>query len=152
MIPLLLQLGLTPQNCLKCKVHAMQVANTWRTTQDISLAIQATWGTVMDNLDGTTALARFAGPGAWNDADMLEVHAAILSHPVVRPEGSCLPRLWYLASRGSSASAAVARETEQETMPLALADAHSDTCRWDGPVGHCSVTQSRERTLHCGRS
>lgn len=62
----------------------MQVANTWRTTQDISLAIQATWGTVMDNLDGTTALARFAGPGAWNDADMLEVHAAIPSHPIVR--------------------------------------------------------------------
>lgn len=81
MIPLLLQLGLPPQNCLKCKVHAMQVANTWRTTQDISLAIQATWGTVMDNLDGTTALARFAGPGAWNDADMLEVQTAIPSHP-----------------------------------------------------------------------
>jgi hypothetical protein len=59
----------------------MQVANTWRTTQDISLAIQATWGTVMDNLDGTTALARFAGPGAWNDADMLEVHTTIPLSP-----------------------------------------------------------------------
>ena len=54
---------------------SLQVANMWRTTQDISLAIQATWGTVMDNLDGTTQLARFAGPGAWNDADMLEVSA-----------------------------------------------------------------------------
>ena len=49
------------------------MANTWRATQDISLDIQATWGTVMNNLEGTTSLARFAGPGAWNDADMLEV-------------------------------------------------------------------------------
>ena len=81
MIPVLLQLGLQPQSCLKCRVHALQVANTWRTTQDISLVIQATWGTVMDNLDGTTALARFAGPGAWNDADMLEVHTAIPLSP-----------------------------------------------------------------------
>ena len=77
----------------------MQVANTWRTTQDISLAIQATWGTVMDNLDGTTHLARFAGPGAWNDADMLEVnttssaamysdvHIALLSRKVEALKG-----------------------------------------------------------------
>lgn len=61
--------------CLSNYYDGLQVANTWRTTQDISLAIQATWGTVMDNLDGTTQLARFAGPGAWNDADMLEVNA-----------------------------------------------------------------------------
>ena len=52
---------------------ALQVGNTWRTTQDISLAVQATWPTVMDNLDGTKGLARFAGPGGWNDPDMLEV-------------------------------------------------------------------------------
>ena len=55
----------------------LQVANTWRATQDISLDIQATWGTVMNNLEGTTGLARFAGPGAWNDADMLEVKPQI---------------------------------------------------------------------------
>lgn len=49
------------------------VGNTWRTTQDISLAISATWDSVMNNLEGTKGLARFAGPGGWNDADMLEV-------------------------------------------------------------------------------
>ncbi|CAL5220459.1 g2480 [Coccomyxa viridis] len=54
-------------------LYAQTVANTWRATQDISLDIQATWGTVMNNLEGTTSLARFAGPGAWNDADMLEI-------------------------------------------------------------------------------
>ena len=58
---------------LKYSRCALQVANTWRATQDISLDIMATWGTVMNNLEGTKGLARFAGPGAWNDADMLEV-------------------------------------------------------------------------------
>jgi hypothetical protein len=76
---------LPPQTCGRCKTHALQVANTWRTTQDISLAIQATWGTVMDNLDGTTALARYAGPGAWNDADMLEVHTTTFLYPLSLP-------------------------------------------------------------------
>lgn len=56
----------------------MQVGNTWRTTQDISLAISATWDSVMNNLEGTKGLARFAGPGGWNDADMLEVLTDIL--------------------------------------------------------------------------
>ena len=59
------------RNCFQ----VLQVGNTWRTTQDISLAVQATWPTVMDNLDGTKGLARFAGPGGWNDPDMLEVGA-----------------------------------------------------------------------------
>ena len=63
----------------------LQVGNTWRTTQDISLAISATWDSVMNNLEGTKGLARFGGPGGWNDADMLEVshlnsHKTILQH------------------------------------------------------------------------
>ena len=61
-----------------CSERWGQVGNTWRTTQDISLAIQATWETVMNNLEGTKGLARFAGPGGWNDPDMLEVQILLL--------------------------------------------------------------------------
>jgi alpha-galactosidase len=50
-----------------------QVGNTWRTTKDISMEIEATWPDIVENLDETAGLARFAGPGGWNDADMLEV-------------------------------------------------------------------------------
>lgn len=50
-----------------------QVGNSWRTTQDISGSITASWAGILENLDGNTGLARFARAGAWNDADMLEV-------------------------------------------------------------------------------
>ena len=47
----------------------VQVGNSWRTTDDI----QANWNSVLECLDNTVGLARFAGPQAWNDPDMLEV-------------------------------------------------------------------------------
>lgn len=50
----------------------VQVGHAWRTTKDISMEIEATWADVLENLDETAGLARFAGPGGWNDADMLE--------------------------------------------------------------------------------
>jgi Alpha galactosidase A len=51
----------------------VQVGNSWRTTDDI----QANWNSVLECLDNTVGLARFAGPGAWNDPDMLEVGAPV---------------------------------------------------------------------------
>ncbi|CAK0783007.1 hypothetical protein CVIRNUC_006202 [Coccomyxa viridis] len=53
--------------------YGHQVGHMWRTTKDISMEIEATWADVVENLDETAGLARFAGPGGWNDADMLEV-------------------------------------------------------------------------------
>ncbi len=47
----------------------VQVANSWRTTGDIS----AGWDSMLRCLDNTVGLSEFAGPGAWNDPDMLEV-------------------------------------------------------------------------------
>lgn len=48
---------------------ADKVRHSWRTTGDI----HPTWGSVMEILDASTDLARFAGPGrGHNDADMLE--------------------------------------------------------------------------------
>ena len=46
----------------------MQVGHMWRTTKDISLDIAATWPGILENLDSTARLARYAGPGGWNDA------------------------------------------------------------------------------------
>ncbi|KAL4458747.1 hypothetical protein ABPG75_013612 [Micractinium tetrahymenae] len=46
-----------------------RVAHTWRTTFDI----HSSWASVMQNLDESIGLARYAGPGHWNDLDLLEV-------------------------------------------------------------------------------
>ena len=43
--------------------------NLWRTTGDI----QDNWGSMLGNLDSSSQHASSAGPGAWNDPDMLEV-------------------------------------------------------------------------------
>ena len=48
---------------------APRVGNLWRTTDDI----EDTWSSMLDNLDQSAEHATAAGPGAWNDPDMLEV-------------------------------------------------------------------------------
>lgn len=57
------------------------VGNAWRTTPDVA----PTWASILANAQATAGLARFAGPGGWNDPDMLEVGNAPLS---------LLPRAW----------------------------------------------------------
>jgi hypothetical protein len=66
----------------------LQVGNSWRTTDDI----QPSWEGVMVCLDGSVGLSQFAGPGGWNDPDMLEVRRAgrapsNLSRPSLLPAG-----------------------------------------------------------------
>jgi alpha-galactosidase len=46
-----------------------QTANMWRTTGDIS----ATFPSMLANFHANVQLAPYAGPGGWNDPDMLEV-------------------------------------------------------------------------------
>ena len=48
-----------------------QVANSWRTTGDIA----DTWESMTSKLDANEPLWAAAGPGGWNDPDMLEVRA-----------------------------------------------------------------------------
>jgi alpha-galactosidase len=48
---------------------AAGVGNLWRTTGDIS----DNWASVRSNIAINASLARWAGPGHWNDPDMLEV-------------------------------------------------------------------------------
>jgi alpha-galactosidase len=50
-------------------------ANLWRTTGDI----QARWQSIYDLLSQQKGLAAYAGPGHWNDPDMLEVGNGKLS-------------------------------------------------------------------------
>ena len=46
-----------------------QTANMWRTTGDIS----ASFSSMLANFHANVQLAQYAGPGAWNDPDMLEI-------------------------------------------------------------------------------
>ncbi|CAB9519571.1 Probable alpha-galactosidase B [Seminavis robusta] len=48
---------------------ATPIGNSWRTTGDIN----PTWGSILEILDRNDPLWPYAGPGAWNDPDMLEV-------------------------------------------------------------------------------
>jgi alpha-galactosidase len=48
---------------------AAPVANLWRTSTDI----QPNFASMLSNFHTTIGLAAFAGPGAWNDPDMLEI-------------------------------------------------------------------------------
>jgi alpha-galactosidase len=48
---------------------APKTGNLWRTTDDIS----DSWPSMLGNLDQSAQHASVAGPGAWNDPDMLEV-------------------------------------------------------------------------------
>ena len=43
--------------------------NLWRTTGDV----QANWGSIYNIINQQAGLAKYAGPGHWNDPDMLEV-------------------------------------------------------------------------------
>jgi alpha-galactosidase len=45
------------------------VGNSWRTTGDID----SYWDSIMSNMDKNEPLWKYAGPGGWNDPDMLEV-------------------------------------------------------------------------------
>lgn len=56
----------------------------WRTSKDISLSIEATWPGILENLDSTARLARFAGPGGWNDAGKL-----LCSNDLIWPAAAC---------------------------------------------------------------
>jgi len=48
---------------------AVPVGNSWRTTDDIG----DNWGSMISRADQNDAWWKYAGPGGWNDPDMLEV-------------------------------------------------------------------------------
>jgi len=54
---------------------APEVGNSWRTTDDI----RNNWASMLSNIDANNNWSEQAGPGAWNDPDMLEVGNGVLS-------------------------------------------------------------------------
>ena len=58
-----------------CGLDLPSIANLWR----IGFDINASWSSIMGLLDQDAALSPYAGPGHWNDPDMLEVGNGSLS-------------------------------------------------------------------------
>lgn len=65
-----------------------KVGNSWRTTQDINNS----WISIASRVDLNERWAHYAGPGGWNDPDMLEVGNGELSREEYRSHFS----LWAL--------------------------------------------------------
>jgi alpha-galactosidase len=55
---------------------AAPVGNSWRTTGDIGNY----YDSMIDILDKQVGLAKYAGPGGWNDPDMLQVGNRNMTH------------------------------------------------------------------------
>ncbi|HTQ03067.1 MAG TPA: glycoside hydrolase family 27 protein [Polyangiaceae bacterium] len=53
----------------KCAIDLPSIANMWR----IGFDINASWSSVIGLVDQNAPLSQYAGPGHWNDPDMLEV-------------------------------------------------------------------------------
>ncbi len=53
----------------KCAIDLVTTANMWR----IGFDINASWSSVVSLIDQNAPLSQYAGPGHWNDPDMLEV-------------------------------------------------------------------------------
>eukprot|EP00347_Sterkiella_histriomuscorum_P006059 403354222 len=55
---------------------APEVGNSWRTTLDIEM----NWQTIERNIEQNNRRADVAGPGGWNDPDMMEIGNGVLNH------------------------------------------------------------------------
>ena len=64
---------LCPPN--SCSLNLVSIANMWR----IGFDINASWASVMSLVDQDAELSSYAGPGHWNDPDMLEVGNGLVS-------------------------------------------------------------------------
>jgi alpha-galactosidase len=53
----------------KCSIDLPSIANMWR----IGFDINASWSSMIGLVDQNAPLSKYAGPGHWNDPDMLEV-------------------------------------------------------------------------------
>eukprot|EP00884_Botryococcus_braunii_P001120 jgi/Botrbrau1/11008/Bobra.101_1s0006.1 len=93
-------------------VWGRQVGNSWRTTGDIT----PTWQGILSCLDNTVGLAQYAGPGGWNDPDLLEVGNGELTVQEQRAHFA----LWALLKAPLMVSADL-RRLKAETLDILLA-------------------------------
>lgn len=68
---------------------AAEIGNSWRTTMDI----MDVWPSMLFNIDRNNVWHKYAGPGGWNDPDMLEVGNGGMNDTEYRTHFS----LWALA-------------------------------------------------------
>ena len=73
----------------QCGAATAAIANSWRTTGDIANS----WSTVLRNIEQNDAYAPYAGPGHFNDPDLLEIGNPGLNHAESVSQFS----LWCLA-------------------------------------------------------
>jgi len=57
-------------------IWARNVGNSWRTTGDIT----GYYKSMLEILDLQVSLSGYAGPGGWNDPDMLEVGNGLMTN------------------------------------------------------------------------
>jgi alpha-galactosidase len=106
------------------------VGNSWRNTGDI----QANFGSIMGILDSQVGLENYAGPGGWNDPDMLEVGNT--GGALSDAEGRAHFSLWallnapLLAGNDLRTMTATTRETLTNTEVIAV---NQD---WGGKQGY----------------
>jgi alpha-galactosidase len=103
------------------------VGNSWRTTGDIT----DNWGTVMSILDSQVGLESFAGPGGWNDPDMLEVGNPGLSDVESRSHFS----LWALLNAPLLAGNDVRNMSQTTRSILTNTDVIAVNQDWGGRQG-----------------
>ena len=104
------------------------VGNSWRTTSDI----QANWGSVMNILDSQAALQTYAGPGGWNDPDMLEVGNSGLTDAESRAHFG----LWALLNAPLLAGNDLRTMSATTLATLTNADVIAVNQDWGGVAGY----------------
>jgi alpha-galactosidase len=104
-----------------------QVGNSWRNTGDIT----DSWGSVTSILDSQVGLEIYAGPGGWNDPDMLEVGNPGLSDVESRAHFS----LWALLNAPLLAGNDVRNMSEATRSILTNTDVIAVNQDWGGKQG-----------------
>ena len=123
---------------------AREVGNSWRTTIDI----EDTWLSVQLNLELSAGLADAAGPGGWNDMDMLEVGNGGLSAAEERAHFSLWAALKSPLLLGCDLTTADAATLQLVSNPEVIAvsqDARSAQARrvWSSAPGAASALAFR---------
>lgn len=115
---------------------AGKYGNLWRTSADI----EPTWSSMLHNFDSAAARPLYAGPGGWNDPDMLELgHGELDAGHLVQARAHM--SLWAIAAAPLILGADLTR------MPQALIDiaGRREVIAVDqDPAGHQGVTVVRD--------
>jgi alpha-galactosidase len=120
---------------------ASPVGNSWRTTGDIG----PTWNSITKILDQNNQWHEYAGPGGWNDPDMLEVGNGKLTYAEQKSHFTlwCLMKAPLLLGNDL-------RQMENSTLEI-ISKSGQDPCLKDMWLWSCSIGHLNLQTLQqCG--